>query len=111
MGVEQRATPGRAAGLCLPEYAAAAEIVHGTLEVIDPRAFDGFYLYNPFAENVYEPESQLDADVELIGDAGSGTSSASRSWLDAAPRDTAVLTYNGFGGRIPARATSCGARR
>lgn len=101
-GVEQRARLVEAARSAAREYAADAEIVHGTLEAIDPRAFDGFYLYNPFAENVYEPDSQLDSDVELSERRWLEDLVCVERWLDAAPRDTAVLTYNGFGGRIPA---------
>jgi hypothetical protein len=100
-GVEHRAHLVEAACSAAREYAADADIVHGTLEAVDPGAFDGFYLYNPFAENVYEPESQLDPDVELSEGRWLRDLEHVERWLDAAPRDTAVLTYNGFGGRIP----------
>ncbi|MGK4005755.1 methyltransferase domain-containing protein [Sorangium sp. So ce1036] len=64
--------------------------------------FDGFYLYNPFAENLYSTDDHLDDTVELsrrrfMDDVGR----VIRCLADAAT-GTCVVTYNGFGGPIPA---------
>jgi SAM-dependent methyltransferase len=101
-GVEHRPHLVEAARSAALEYAADIEIVHGELDSVDPCAFDGFYLYNPFAENVFDEASQLDADVELSEARWLRDLGCVERWLDAAPQATAVITYNGFGGRIPA---------
>lgn len=62
----------------------------------------GFYLYNPFAENVYSDEDRLDSTVEL-----SRRRFLSDVWrmffaFTSAPVGTSIVTYNSFGGPIPA---------
>jgi predicted RNA methylase len=72
-------------------------------DATDLRSADhgGFYLYNPFAENVYNDQERLDSTVEL---------SRSRFFSDvwrmffaftSAPLGTSIVTYNSFGGPIP----------
>lgn len=63
--------------------------------------FDGFYLYNPFAENIYSVDDHLDDTVELsrrrfMNDVGRVT-----RCLANVVMGTCVVTYNGFGGPIP----------
>ena len=63
--------------------------------------FDGFYLYNPFAENLYPVDDHLDETVELsrrrfMSDVGRVT-----RCLANVAMGTCVVTYNGFGGPIP----------
>lgn len=63
--------------------------------------FDGFYLNNPFAENLYSVDDHFDDTVEL----------SRRRFMDDVERvirclasvatGTCVVTYNGFGGPIP----------
>lgn len=76
-------------------------ILDGTLEAVDPRRFDSFYFFNPFAEHLFELADQYDdrfpgsvdgflRDVKLV-----------ERWLRAAPLGSAMATYNGLGGRIP----------
>lgn len=81
---------------------AEVEILEGTLGVVTPARFDGFYFYNPFGEYVASESGRYDGafprsfddylrDVRLV-----------ERWLRAAPVGTALVTYNGLGGRIPA---------
>ena len=63
---------------------------------------DGIYLYNPFAENVYSEAERLDSTVEL-----SRRRFLSDVWrmffaFTSAPVGTSIVTYNSFGGPIPA---------
>jgi SAM-dependent methyltransferase len=63
--------------------------------------FDGFYLYNPFAENLYSVDDHLDDTVELsrrrfMNDVGRVT-----RCLANVAMGTCVVTYHGFGGPIP----------
>jgi SAM-dependent methyltransferase len=62
---------------------------------------DAYYLYNPFAENLYRRENQLDGDVELGLDRFKREIATAERFIERAPRGTYLLTYNGFGGRVP----------
>lgn len=79
-----------------------ASFVEGSLGETPLPVASAYYLYNPFAENLYGPSASLGGDVEL---------SCARYALDVnlvldafrrAPKGTLVLTYNGFGGCMPA---------
>jgi SAM-dependent methyltransferase len=79
-----------------------ASFVEGSLGETSLPAGSAYYLYNPFAENLYGPGDALGRDVEL---------SCARYALDVnlvldtfrrAPAGTLALTYNGFGGCMPA---------
>jgi SAM-dependent methyltransferase len=63
---------------------------------------DAYYLYNPFEENVVEQAARIDEDVELSEERYSRDLHAVRELLIAARPGTYVLTYNGFGARLPA---------
>ncbi|HKU39072.1 MAG TPA: class I SAM-dependent methyltransferase [Polyangiales bacterium] len=65
-----------------------------------PRA-DAYYLYNPFGENVCTRANQLDATVELTAERYRREVEATEQAFAAAPVGTLVVTYNGFGGRMP----------
>jgi SAM-dependent methyltransferase len=65
-----------------------------------PKA-DAYYLYNPFSENLYRQEHQLDRDVELGAERYKREIAAAERYIERAPRGTFLLTYNGFGGRVP----------
>jgi len=100
-GVEQRAHLIDIANAATHSYGAAAQYLHGTLEVVDPERFDAFYLFNPFGENLYHPDEQFDAEPELSALRYLHDLSIVEHWLDHAPVDTCFVTYHGFGGRIP----------
>jgi predicted RNA methylase len=62
---------------------------------------DAYYLYNPFGENLCSERFQLDRDVELGLTRYQREIAAAERYIERAPRGTLVLTYNGFGGRVP----------
>ena len=62
---------------------------------------DAYYLYNPFGENNYRPNGQLDADVELSHDRFKRDIARVESLLKSAPIGTCAIVYNGFGGHTP----------
>lgn len=69
-------------------------------EIATPRA-DCYYLFNPFGENLFDPDERLSDDADLsqaryLNDVG-----MVERLLASAPIGTYVLTYNGFGGTIP----------
>jgi len=66
---------------------------------------DAYYLYNPFGENLFGPEQQLDAEVELSDERYRRDIDAVERMLAEAELGTCLLTYNGFGGEIPSSYT------
>ncbi len=69
-------------------------------EVRTPPA-DAYYLFNPFGENIFPSDEHLDEDVELSDSRYLRDTAAAVDLLQQAPRDTYLLTYNGFGGVVP----------
>jgi SAM-dependent methyltransferase len=78
---------------------ASVTMLHGRIEAIAFDAFDAFYLYNPFAE-VLDPGPDgppaHTAAARYLGDVA-----RTQAALAAAARGTRVVTYHGFGGRLP----------
>src|SRR5690606_18359090 len=73
--------------------------IQGTLSHL-PRA-DAYYMYNPFGENLFGWDGQIDSDVELSEERYRRDVATSERLLAAAPLGTYLLTYNGFGGEVP----------
>jgi len=73
------------------------DFIHGDITSVDWRAFNAFYLFNPFLEYA----EGLGGAIDYIR--------FTRSRLEAAPVGTRVATYHGYGGRMPPgfRCTSC----
>jgi SAM-dependent methyltransferase len=76
-------------------------ITEGTLEKVDASPFDGFYFFNPFGEYVADDEDRYDLAAPRSFDAYIKDARLVERWLRAAPVGTAMVTYNGLGGRIP----------
>ena len=64
--------------------------------------FDGFYFFNPFAENLFVDEDRLDDAVELTDSRFFRDVVRTERALREAPLGTAVVTYHGMSGRMPA---------
>ncbi len=76
-------------------------ITEGTLDKVDVSEFDGFYFFNPFGEYVAADEDRYDMGSPRSFDAYIKDARLVERWLRAAPVGTAMVTYNGLGGRIP----------
>jgi hypothetical protein len=63
---------------------------------------EAYYLYNPFGENQFWYGERLDDDVELSEDRFARDVAATEALFREVPLGTCVITYNGFGGRMPA---------
>lgn len=63
--------------------------------------FRALYLFNPFAENLYEAEYQLDTSVELSAERYGRDVALVEEALGRLPLGARVVTYHGFGGRLP----------
>jgi SAM-dependent methyltransferase len=64
-------------------------------------AFDGFYLFNPFAENLFEGGDRIDSRVELSRKRLGRDAMRVERALRRAPLGTAIVTYHGATARIP----------
>lgn len=73
----------------------------GTLDDVNPRDLDGVYLFNPFAENLSPIADQLDPSVELSEARFRRDVESTERLLHAAAVGTRVVTYCGWGGRMP----------
>jgi len=76
-------------------------VIEGTLDTVDASQFDGFYFFNPFGEYVAAEEDRYDSIAPRSFDAYIKDARLVERWLRAAPVGTAMVTYNGLGGRIP----------
>jgi hypothetical protein len=100
-GIEQRSTLVQTARDAALGYGADVRFEHGTIEQVDPSRFDAFYFYNPFGENHYNRTDCFDQTVELSNQRCMRDLAVVERWLDRAEVGTKVLTYHGFGGRMP----------
>jgi predicted RNA methylase len=75
--------------------------VQGSLDDRMPDAADAYYLFNPFGENLFDAGERLDAEVELGVERYKRDVATIERLLQQMPVGTCVVTYNGFGGRVP----------
>jgi SAM-dependent methyltransferase len=100
-GIEQRKRLVQTARNLLKRHGVAnAEIVHGNITGVDFRAFDAFYLFNPFEENIL-PALRIDHGVELAPELYSEYTRHVRFELARMPVATRVVTYCGDCAEIP----------
>lgn len=101
-GIEHRPQLARiAADLARATGARDALVTPGTLAQIQWEHFDGFYLFNPFEENVRGPSDHLDGTVELSPQRYQDDVAQVERGLLRARIGARVVTYNGFGGLFP----------
>jgi SAM-dependent methyltransferase len=101
VGVEQRpamVAVATAAGRGLG--ARRARFVTGDMASLDWQAFTGFYLYNPFLEDLRE-EGPLERTGDDRSDAFTACVRLVQDRLARAPVGTRVATFHGFGGELP----------
>jgi predicted RNA methylase len=94
-----------------------ATFVHANATEVAWDAFDGFYFYNPFGENLFgDDDDRFDRTVELSGDRYMLEVHWTERRLSRLAVGSVVATYHGFGGRVPAafelaHEESCGTDR
>ena len=103
IGLEQRPALVDAAERLARAFAVDDRVrfVVGVLDPATVPAADAYYLYNPFGENRFGPEAHIDEAVELSGDRFRRDVARVEDMLRQARPGTYVVTYNGFGGRVP----------
>lgn len=100
-GMELRQDLALASRHLAQKLSAEVVILDEPLHTIDVRRFDGFYFFNPFAEHLMEPWERYDEQFPGSPDGFLRDVRTVERWLRAAPLGTAMVTYNGLGGRIP----------
>lgn len=76
--------------------------VAGALGTVPTPIGDVYYFFNPFGEYWLGPDHPPEASAEFTDSQYRNDVAAAEDLLRRAPVGTCVLTYNGFGGRIPA---------
>lgn len=71
------------------------------LEATTLEDYDALYLYNPFCEAGYDRLQWLDESLELAPDSAARDVARIEAALDAMPIGGQLVTYHGFGGRLP----------
>jgi SAM-dependent methyltransferase len=100
-GVEQRPYLVAAARVAAERFRAQVKFICTRIEHVDPQAYDAFYFFNPFGENLVGPEDRLDDEVTLSRQRFARDVALVEQWLEEAAAGTSIVLYNGFGGRIP----------
>lgn len=80
---------------------ARASFVLGDLSTVRFEDFDALYLFNPFGENLFGEEEQLDQMVDLGEQRFAEDVAAVEAAMNRMPPGTRVATYHGFGGCMP----------
>lgn len=73
----------------------------GALDSSDASGVDGVYLFNPFGENLCPTRDQIDGAVELSEARYARDVAATIELLQSLRVGARVVTYCGFGGRMP----------
>lgn len=76
--------------------------IEGTLAEASLPAVQAYYLYNPFGENLVEASDALDDRAELSEARYQSDLAHVRALFARARPGSYVVTYNGFGGDMPA---------
>lgn len=100
-GVEVRPDLIFASRKLAQRLSAEVVILESPLEALDTARFDGFYFFNPFAEHLAEPHERYDDHFPGSVDGFLRDVRTVERWLRAAPPGSAMVSYNGLGGRIP----------
>lgn len=103
IGLEQRARLVQVARSLAKLFACDDRVsfMEGAFSKISVFSADAYYLYNPFGENLFGCDDHLDEEVELGADRYARDIAAVEEMLADARSGTCLLTYNGFGGRVP----------
>ncbi len=100
-GVEQRGKLARIAQDVVRKHdVPRVNIVHGNIQDVSFSAFDAFYLFNPFEENIL-PSLRIDYDVELEPQLYTDYTTHVQQQLMRMPMATRVVTYCGDSTEIP----------
>jgi len=75
--------------------------IQAKMEEIDWKKFTGFYLFNPFIENLYDDSHRIDRFVDFNQDRYVDHVKTVQKKLEELPAGSRIVTYHGFGGVFP----------
>lgn len=104
VGLERRASLVASAQVlaALFEVDDRVRFVTGAFGDVSTPAADAYYLFNPFGDYTFSPARDADDDVVFSEQAYARDVDQTIRFLARAPIGTVVITYNGFGGDLPA---------
>lgn len=104
VGVEQRAALVRAADSLAATFEVDDRVsfIHGNLGTAASLDGSVYYLFNPFGGYDFGASPFADSGVEFSPEIRRNDIHATAALLSGAPVGTYVITYNGFGGKMPA---------
>jgi hypothetical protein len=76
--------------------------VAGALGAVPIPVGDAYYFFNPFGDYWLGADYPLDVGADVTGTRLADDIAAAEDLLRSLPAGTWILTYNGFGGRVPA---------
>ena len=76
--------------------------VHGVFGAIATPVADAYYLYNPFGNYWFDSRRDADGHMECNAERRLQEVANVERFIESVPRGTHLLTYHGFGGRMPA---------
>ncbi len=101
VGVEQRANLHRLAKKLAGKYELAnTDFIHANITDLDFEAFDAFYCFNAFYENVF-PQGSIDNAITLDRELYLRYTQYMREQLDKMPVGTRLATYFSFMHEVP----------
>lgn len=102
VGVERRPHLVAAARRAKAQLAIPNARFHiGDAADVEWEPFDGFYFFNPFAENLFVPDERIDGGAELGVEQFMRDVRAAERALQRVRVGSVVLTYHGTGTRMP----------
>ncbi|MBK6516198.1 MAG: hypothetical protein IPM79_02860 [Polyangiaceae bacterium] len=103
VGVEHRASLVLAARTAARVFGVEGRtmFVHAEASLPLMRGYRAIYLFNPFGENLYSGAAQIDARVPLGKDRYRRDVGLVEQVIGSMPAGGRLVTYHGFGGRIP----------
>lgn len=101
-GIEQRADLIEVARAAADHWGAPrASFIHGNITSVDWRAFNAFYLFNPFSEYNEGLSGAIDQSISFSPALSERYIRFTRARLAETPLGTRVATYHGYGGAMP----------
>lgn len=103
-GVEHRSTLVAAARdlAAVFEVDARVSFVYGTVNAVAALPADAVYIFNPFGEYTFDDPRFIEEEVIFTPETRQRDVAAVAGLLSGARAGTFVVTYNGFGGPLPA---------
>jgi SAM-dependent methyltransferase len=102
-GIEQRSSLVASARALANVFGVSGRVrfVHGALGVAPTPFADAYYLFNPFGEYWFDSSRDTEGDVEFNAARRAHDVALVEQLIRSARVGTWLLTYNGFGGRVP----------